>query len=102
MLLEYSSSLEKNSCKKLSLVGVGVQKKGTSSFCVWKVGGGRIEEHFLQLFEFCHSSLCYGFANFKLLVLLDHLKHGHLPNRGYFKSSVHTVISIEEAVFSKL
>ena len=40
--------------------------------------------------------------NFKLLVFLDHLKYGHLPNRGYFKSSVHTGRSKEEAVFSKL
>ena len=67
-----------------------------------KVGGGRKEEHFLQFFEFCHCSLCYDFTNFKLLGFLDHLKYGHLPNRGYFKSSLHTGISKEEAVFSKL
>ena len=64
------------------------------------MGGERKEEHFRQFFEFCHCSLCYDFTNFKLLVFLDHLKYGHLPNRGYFKSSLHTGIRKEEAVFS--
>ena len=95
-----------NSCKKLSGIGVQVhaQKKRTSSFWVCKVGEGRKEEHFLQFFEFCHSSpfLCYGFSNFKLPVFRDHFKYGHLPNKWYFKSSVHTGMSKEEAVFLKL
>ena len=39
-LSEYSCSLVKNSCNKLSGVGVGAQKKRTSSFLVRKVGEG--------------------------------------------------------------
>jgi len=70
-----------------------MRKETNKLFWVWKVGGGRIEGHFLQFFEFCNCSLCYGFVNFKLL--------GYFPNRGYFKSSVHTGMSKEEAVFSK-
>ena len=103
VFLSEHSSLVKNSCKKLSGVGVGVQKKRTFKFFLGVEGGrGRIKEHFLQFLKFCHSSLCYGFTNFKLLVFLDHLKYGYFPNMGYFNSSVLTSLSKEEAVFSKL
>ena len=67
----------KTAGKALGDRGTGARAKETNKlFWVWKVGGGRIEEHFLQFLEFCYSSLCYGFANFKLLVFLDHFKYG--------------------------
>ena len=102
LLLEYSSSLVKNSCKKLSRIGVRVhaQKKRTSSS-----GCGRWEGEldrrtlppvprvlsFFSLLRFCtFQTACFP----RPLQIW--------PNRGYFKSSVHSWMSKEEAVFSKL
>ena len=86
-----------------ALGGRGRVAEETNKFFLGVGGGrGRIKEHFLQFLKFCHSSLCYGFTNFKLLVFLDHLKYGYFPNMGYFNSSVLTSLSKEEAVFSKL
>ena len=106
---------EKQLQKALGDRGTSSCAKETNKLFLGVEGGrGRMEEHFLQFLEFCHSSLCYGFAHFVshllthillaicLLVFLGHFKYGHLPNRGYFKSSVHTGLSKEEAVFLKL